>query len=138
MIRLLRGQVVIRENLTADTSHYTHIVIPNVSNAERHDADAIQRARTWHRGIVLAMGAPMLTPRGVEVPHGFAVGDDVLFHWAHHEKAWTREWVDGLPACWVPQAFVDAVVATSSDRCVSCGEPIGYAGCDVCDDPEYA
>ncbi len=112
-IRLLRGQVVVRENLTADTDHYRHIIVPNVSDAERHDPDARQRARKWHRGTVLAMGSPMLSKGGVEVQPEFKVGDEVIFHWAHREKSWTREWVDGELACWVPQALVDAVLNES-------------------------
>lgn len=122
-VRLLRGQVVIREDLRADTRHFRHIIVPGVSNAERHDPDARQRARTWHRGNVLAMGAPMLTSKGVEVPHGFAVGDDVIFHWQHREKSWTRPWVDGELACWIPQAFVDAVIR--------CGDVWGEYTCEL-------
>jgi co-chaperonin GroES (HSP10) len=113
-IRLLRGQVVVREDLDADTSHFTHIVVPGVNDDERHDPDARQRARKWHRGVVLAKGAPMLTPKGVEVPHGFEVGDVVIFHWIHREKSWTREWVDGKLAAWLPQAAIDAVVEAAS------------------------
>lgn len=126
-IRLLRGQVVIREDLRADTGEYTHLIIPD--RFSPHNPDHAQESRTWHRGTVLAMGAPMLTKRGVEVPHGFAVGDEVIFHWAHHEKSWTREWVDGLPACWIPQAYVDAVVNEAfsviigQEPCRACGEP---------------
>jgi co-chaperonin GroES (HSP10) len=107
-VRLLRGQVVIRENLRGAADHLKHIIVPDVFTT--HNPDAVQEARTWHRGRVLAMGAPMLTPTGAEVPHGFEVGDEVIFHWAHHEKSWTREWVDGEPAAWVPQWAVDAVV----------------------------
>lgn len=110
-IRLLRGQVVIREDLDAATRHFRHIVVPNVSNESAHNPDAIAERRTFHRGKVLAMGAPMLTSKGVEVPHGFAVGDDVVFHWIHGERLWTRPWLDGEPASWVPQAAVDGVVA---------------------------
>jgi co-chaperonin GroES (HSP10) len=117
-IRLLRGQVVIRENLTADTNHYRHIVIPDVSDAEKYDADARQRARKWHRGTVLAMGAPMLSKTGAEIVPEFKVGDEVLFHWQHREKSWTREWIDGLLACWVPQAFVDAVLEAEHEPLV--------------------
>lgn len=109
-IRLLRGRVVIREDLKADTRQYTSIIVPDVSTS--HDKDAIARARKWHRGTVLAKGAPVLTCEGVEVPHGFEVGDDVLFHWEHYEAGFTRMWEDGEPACWVPQVCVDAVVTS--------------------------
>jgi co-chaperonin GroES (HSP10) len=100
--------VVVREDYKADTAHYTHLIVPDVST--QHDRDAVARARKWHRGTVLAKGAPALTAKGVEVPHGFEVGDTVLFHWNHYEKGFTRPWSDGEPACWVPQVCVDAVV----------------------------
>lgn len=108
--RLLRGRVVIREDMKADVDQYTHIVVPDVWTCD--DKDAIARARSWHRGTVLAMGPPALTKRGVEVPFGFGVGDTVLFHFEHHERAATRPWVDGQDAVWCPQQCVDAVVTT--------------------------
>jgi len=111
-IRLLRGQVVIREDLQASTRHYRNIVVPGVLDAEKYNPDARQESRTWHRGIVLAMGAPMLTPTGAEVEPGFAVGDDVVFHWEHLERGWTRPWTDGELAAWVPQYCVDAVITS--------------------------
>lgn len=107
-IRLLRGQVVVREDLGADTAHLSQIIIPELGTAEER-----QRARKWHRGVVLAKGAPMLTTKGVEVPHGFEVGDIVVFHWIHRERSWTREWVDGKFAAWIPQAAIDAVIGES-------------------------
>lgn len=107
-IRLMRGQVVVREELNADTAHLTHIIVPGVSNSDLNDA--IDRNRTWHRGKVLAMGPPSRTRKGrAEVPHGFVVGDTVLFHWEHHEKSFTREWIDGEPAAWLSQRCIDAV-----------------------------
>lgn len=106
--RLLRGQVVIREELDAQHAHYKHIV--TLRAREGVDEDAEKVARKFHVGRVLAKGPPAMTARGVEVPHGFEVGDRVFFHWHHLEKAWTREWIDGEPACWVPHQFVDAVI----------------------------
>ncbi len=108
-IRLLRGQIVVREHLNADTEQFTHLIIPGVSTA--HDKDAQARSRTWHRGEVLAKGPPAL--HGVhEVPHGFEVGDTVLFHFGHNEKAFTRPWTDGEPAVWLPQQAISAVLET--------------------------
>jgi hypothetical protein len=107
-IRLLRGQVAIRENLRAQYSQFKHIIVPDRST--KHDKDAIQYDRTSHRGIVLGMGAPALTPNGVEIDPGFGVGDEVIFHFAHLEKAWTAVWEDGERAVWIPQMFIDAVV----------------------------
>lgn len=142
MIRLLRGRVVIREDMAADHAHLKHIIVPGVV-ADDHPTAAARR-RTWHRGTVLAMGAPALTRTrackachgageygagvsdqflercascygtgragGAEIPHGFAVGDEVIFHWAHLETAWTVEWEDGKLAACVPQECVDAVI----------------------------
>src|SRR5258706_5210064 len=99
-VRLMRGQVVIREDKNTLQREYQNIIVP----------EAQDRERTSHRGVVLAMGPPMQTKRGVDVPHGFMVGDVVQFHWEHLEKAWTNRWTDGLMAAWVPQKFVDAVV----------------------------
>ena len=99
-VRLLRGQVVVRELRPRQIGY---VVVPDCF----YDAEA-QKA-TAHRGEVLAMGAPALTLTGAEVEPGFSVGDIVYFHWIHNEKAWTREWTDGKPACWVPQEAVDAV-----------------------------
>lgn len=107
-IRLLRGIVVVREDYKSDTAHYTHIIVPDVST--EHDRKAVARARKWHRGKVLAMGAPAMTSKGAEVPHGFAVGDEVLFHWVNYEEGFTRPWEDGELACWIPQNAVDAVL----------------------------
>lgn len=107
-VRLLRGMVVIREHLDADVEHFKHIIVPGVST--RNDRDAVARNRTWHRGEVLAMGPPAKTAKGVEVEPGFEVGSVVVFHFDHHEKAWTRPWVDGKNAVWCPQQMIDAVI----------------------------
>jgi co-chaperonin GroES (HSP10) len=95
-IRPLRGQVVVRE-------------IP-------HEASAIlwtptnPRAVLVHRGRVLAMGPPAQTARGVDVPHGFSVGDEVLYSHQIHERSFARPWTDGEAASWVPQEAVSGVV----------------------------
>ncbi len=102
--------VVVREHLKADTEKYTHIIIPEAST--QNDRHAVAKARKWHRGEVLAMGPPALTKKGAEVPHGFAVGDVVFFHFVHHEEGFTRPWEDGELATWCPQACIDAVVET--------------------------
>lgn len=77
-----------------------------------------------HTGRVIAMGPPALActvdkmGRCVssscahpEVPHGFEIGDEVIYHYVHHQAAHTRLWPeDGKPASWVPQTSVDAVI----------------------------
>ncbi len=109
-IRVMRGQVVIREDLDAAHRQFSHIV--TLRSRDGDDAKAEQRARTSHRGVVLAMGPPARTKKDVEVDPGFKVGDEVYFVWSHLEKAWTRPWPDdGLDAAWVPQQNVLAVVS---------------------------
>lgn len=110
-IRLLRGQVVVRENYAVHSQDYPHLVLPESRNGY-DDRHAVARGRTWHIGEVIAMGAPALTKKGAEVPHGFAVGDTVIFHWEHNEEQFTRPWTDGKLACWMTQRCVDAVVET--------------------------
>jgi diadenosine tetraphosphatase ApaH/serine/threonine PP2A family protein phosphatase len=67
------------------------------------------RVQGTHRGVVLGIGAPAQV-NGHDVPHGFTVGDEVQFHFEHHEGAMTRLWPDdGEMAIWLPQSSVDAV-----------------------------
>jgi len=107
MIRPLRGRVIVREDVEADYSHLRHIVVPDVINDDH--PTALARRRTWHRGRVVAMGEPARTRKGAEVPHGFNVGDLIVFHWAHLESAWTFEWPDGSRVACIPQECVDGV-----------------------------
>jgi hypothetical protein len=97
-IRLLPGQVVVREER------------PEPSVALWTPAPGARDVRT-HTGRVLALGPPArLNGSGPEVPHGFAVGDLVQFHFTHLEKAATNPWPpDGKLAIWVPQQNIDGV-----------------------------
>jgi co-chaperonin GroES (HSP10) len=103
-VRLMRGQCVIREDMGAYHGQ-DKIIVPELG-----DYRAAQDRRTFHRGRVLALGAPPVTKRGAEVVPEFKVGDEVIFHWEALEKAWTREWIDNEPAAWLPQQCVDAVL----------------------------
>ena len=103
MIRPMRGQVVVRE------CHVAQFL---------WTPDANPRQVKTHQGVVLAMGAPARTPMsvdgerwigGVEIPHGFEVGDVVQYHFEHHQEAWTMAWEDGSPATWLAQKNVDGV-----------------------------
>lgn len=110
-VRLLRGQVVVRE-------------IAWESSKTIWTPDPTQRQQTTHRGRVLEMGPPMLRcvvdknggcvldgcPHNIEVPHYFKKGDVVVYHYTHHQDAHTRNWVDNEPASWVPQYNIDAVI----------------------------
>ena len=99
-IRPMRGQVVVRELVQ---QHSAILWTPE---------DRPRQVRT-HRGRVLAMGPPSRLvdlPDAPEVPWGFGVGDVIQYHFEHHQEAWTCPWPDdGLPATWLPQAFVDGV-----------------------------
>lgn len=97
-VRLLRGQVVVRETT------------PPASQTLWMPEEKARQVKT-HRGVVLGMGPPALFGKfGVEVPYDFQVGDEVSYHFVHHAEAHTRPWpLDGLDATWVPQHAVDAV-----------------------------
>lgn len=95
-IRLLRGQVVIRE-ITAQSSLLWSPVLKG-------------RDIQIHRGTVLAKGPPMLFNNKYEMDHGFEVGDEVLYIWVHNESTYTREWEDGQPASWIPQQAIQGVI----------------------------
>ena len=96
-IRLMRGQVVVRE-------------IKQPASTVLWSPDEAPRQVKTHRGRVLGLGAPALEHGKVEVPHGFKVGDEVIYHFTHHQEAHTRLWVDGEEATWIPQGNVDGVI----------------------------
>ena len=104
MIRLMRGQVVVRE-------------LEEKSPIWRPDPSP--RQVKTHRGEVLALGKPAQvqhydteTQRSTfhEIPHGFKVGDVVQFHFEHHQEGWTVMWEDGKKATYLAQHNVDAVI----------------------------
>ena len=100
-IRLMRGQVVVREVEAAP------------SGALWTPTPGARQVRT-HTGRVLALGPPArLTehPDSPEVPHGFVVGDLVQYHFGAMgtQEARTRLWTDGEPATWMTQAEIDGV-----------------------------
>lgn len=99
-IRLMRGQVVVREEFGCLSVLWTPEQGP-------------RQVRT-HRGVVLGLGPPArLTehPASPEVPHGFGVGDLVQYHFGAvgTQEARTRAWTDGKPATWLTQAEIDGV-----------------------------
>jgi hypothetical protein len=93
-VRLMRGQVVVRE-LDAPASARLWTPAPGA------------RQTTTHRGIVLGIG-PHPAPGA---SHGFEVGDVVQYHFGAvgTAKARTRSWTDGEPATWLTWEEVDAV-----------------------------
>lgn len=105
-VRLMRGQVVVRElNAKPSSALWTPEQGP--------------RQVKTHCGIVLGLGPPARlteSPTSPEVPHGFEVGDVVQFHFGAMgtQVARTRVWTDGKPATWLTQAEVDAVWEASS------------------------
>jgi hypothetical protein len=114
-LRLLRGQVVIREELEG----YSATIWTPPGQRKKEEGRV---------GRVLAMGPPAYfdySGRCVEVPYGFGVGDRVVFVWLSNPHHYTMPWVDGEPAAWIPQGGVLAVI----DMC-ECGKP---GTRDVCD-----
>lgn len=89
----MRGQCVVREvdrpSLIIDVSPW--------------------KDRKHHRGVVLALGEPAFlvdvagAPR---VPWDCMVGDEVLYVYVHNHTGFTRPWLDGQLATWIPQACV--------------------------------
>ncbi len=94
-IRPMRGQVVVREDHPAPSAL---LWTPKPGARQVHT----------HRGRVLALGPPARTPLGVEVPHAYAVGDLVQYHFTHLEEAARNRWGDE-EAVWIPQANIDGV-----------------------------
>lgn len=120
----LRGRVVIRE-LFEDGTIWTPQGNP--------------RERLTHRGVVLALGAPALTPSGAEVPYEYGVGDTVQFHFTATEKGRIAPWSDGKPALWMAWFEIDAVIEPicnveyeyqlfMSTRRTTCRKPQGHDG----------
>lgn len=73
-LRLLRGRVQIRPD--EEPKRIGSIIIPGTV------VQKDPRNRTIPRtGVVMAMGAPRQTKHGHEVPHGFAVGDRVIYQY---------------------------------------------------------
>lgn len=109
-VRPLRGRVVLRPLYPIKIGL---IHLPGMTQDWERESqrDKGIRAMSSHRGRVLAMGAPAYAPDGrSEVPHGFEVGDEVVFIWRHNEREYTRTWTDGEPCCWVAQEHVQAVM----------------------------
>jgi co-chaperonin GroES (HSP10) len=109
MIRPLRGRVAIRPIVPMRTGLIWHPdQRPDTERAEDKSLGIL--AQSSHRGRVLAMGAPALR-WGQELPHGFAVGDEVIYVFASGGIEKTRAGYFGEEPCvWVTQEEVLAVV----------------------------
>jgi co-chaperonin GroES (HSP10) len=64
-------------------------------------------ANTLGRGIVLAMGPPALSKKGVEVPPNFKVGDEVLHIGQHVSR---DSWNNGERVRYCAQEEVQCVI----------------------------
>jgi co-chaperonin GroES (HSP10) len=95
-LRFLRGRVVIRED-----KRHSQIIITVDNNP---------RATTTHRGIVLAVGPPVLTSKGAEIPLFFKVGDIVQFHFEATEKGRTFSYGEWTNVLCMAQREVDCVI----------------------------
>jgi co-chaperonin GroES (HSP10) len=111
-VRLLRGRVAIRPIVDKQVGS---ILMPDTHGDWSRKGDRSQGVRTSasHRATVLGFGLPALE-HGHELPHGFVVGDEVLFTWHINEK-WSdgQVWEDGEPCVFISQEMVNAVVERS-------------------------
>lgn len=105
----LRGRVVVRPTVPTQIGR---IVLPPMYRDWQRDATKAKgiKAMSSSRGRVLAMGAPARNAAGVEVPHGFKVGDEVIFVWTHNEANFTHPWEDGEESAWISQEEVQGVI----------------------------
>lgn len=108
-VRPLRGRVAISPIVPQRTGHIWHPDSrPDTERAEDKSLGIL--AQSSHRGRVLAVGAPALR-YGHELPHGFAVGDEVIFVFGSGGIEDTRKGYFGdVPCTWVTQEEVLAVV----------------------------
>lgn len=131
-MQLLRGRVAIRP---LEPRYHGVLVLPDTAyDTERATQKSRGlRAQSSHRGRVLALGPPARTAKGdAPVPHGFVVGDEVVFVYALSgtEQSRTSTWTDGEPVVWIAQEEVIAVVddwkcpaCDRECRCANCGAP---------------
>lgn len=112
-VRLLRGRVLVEPLEAAESSL---IVVVKLGR----DQD-----KTLARGRVVAMGPPMLTKRGHEVPHGFEVGDVVLHVGQHRSRdVELTQWV-----CEYCGREVEAAIAHADPEAVKCYGTKERPGC---------
>lgn len=103
--RLLPGRVAVRELLPPQLGS---IWVPD----GYHQAKANEEARTSHRALVLGIGPPARTAKGVDLAPEFRVGDVVIFVFALQgcEKYRAGIWpLTGEPCTYVAQEEVIAV-----------------------------
>jgi len=110
-LRPLRGRVALRELIDTRTGLIWHP--DNRPDTERaEDKSRGRLAQSSHRGRVLGFGPPALMYERHEVPHGFAIGDEVVFVYGSGlvEVGRRSTWTDDGPCVWVTQEEVLAVV----------------------------
>ncbi len=116
--RPLRGRVAVRPLVPRRTGSIWH---PDTSpDYERSDQKALGiKAQSSHRGFVLAVGAPMQTPKlRAEVPLDFTPGDEVVYVFGQRgtEESRAGEW-NGEPCLWLAQEEIIAVVSRDPATC---------------------
>lgn len=109
-LRLLPGRVAVRELLPLKVGR---IYLPD----NYHQTKENEEARTSHRAIVLDVGPPARTVKGVEIAPEFRPGDVVIFVFGLQgcEKSRASVWTDGEPCTYVAQEEVIAVEETSRE-----------------------
>ena len=100
-LHCLRGRVVIRPDRPGWKSD---------TLIDPYTAEYREYEERTHRGTVLAMGPPVLTGEGHEIPHGFRVGDVVQYNYESTEKGSRITWPDGEVCVVRAQREIDAVI----------------------------
>lgn len=100
-LHCLRGRVVIRPERAGSES--SSLIDPYVGEYREYQEKT-------HRGTVMALGPPVLTEQGHEIPHGFSVGDVVQFHYESTEAGSRLIWTDGEVCVVRAQREIDAVI----------------------------
>lgn len=107
-ISLLRGRIAVRPIVDAKIgSIFMPDIMADWTRSAQHRAGL--KSQACHRAKVLGKGPPAFQ-YGRELPHGFDVGDTVVFVYAHNEK-WSdgHVWEDGEPCMYISQEEVQAV-----------------------------
>lgn len=108
-LSLLRGRIAVRPIVETKIG-LIHMPRDHSDWQRKGERSQGVRSSQAHRAKVLGFGPPAFMYPGRELPHGFRVGDEVAFVWAHNEN-WSADqvWEDGEPCVYISQEEVQAV-----------------------------